>query len=105
MAGPQLPQPGQPSTDAQLLVDGDDSFIIGQDSYTQASKLLPGEYAEAMNCVNRGGMIQTRPGSISPSDLPAGNLQGGTTWTPLGSTIPYYVVCVDGLIYTAPYPF
>jgi hypothetical protein len=104
---PQAPtqQQGVQNLDIPLVVDGDDNFIIGSDSYVRADKLYPGEYPTSMNCINRGGMIQTRPGSVSLFNLPAGNLQGLTFWAPSGSTTTYLVACVSGLIYVSPSPY
>ena len=102
---PPVPQQQAASSDLPLIVDGDDSFIIGSDSYVQPGKLYPGEYVEAMNVVNRGGIVQTRPGSVSLFDMPAGNLQGSTFFAPFGSSVTYLVFCVDGLVYQSPAPY
>lgn len=88
-----------------LLVDGDDGFLLGMDSYTQPSKLNPGEYANGMNLVNRGGIVQTRPGSRSlPFEIPGTNLQGLKFFKP-STGIPQLVFAVDGLVYFSPFPF
>jgi len=90
--------------DAQIAPDGSDSFVLGMNSYTQPSKLENGEYAVGMNIMCRGGIAQTRPGSVSKFDLPAGNLQGLTFFTP-SSGVPYLVFCVGGTVYVSPAPF
>jgi hypothetical protein len=90
--------------DIPIVVDGDDSFVFGMDSYTLPSKLNPGEYVSSMNTINRGGLIQTRPGSISLSNLPAGNLQGCKFFTPK-SGIPCLISAVDGRLYVSQFPF
>jgi hypothetical protein len=90
--------------DPQLIVDGDDSFVMGMDSYTSPGRLGQGEYVSSLNTINRGGVIQTRPGSVSLLDLPAGNLQGCTLFTP-SSGVPCIVAAVNGLIHVSQYPF
>ncbi len=90
--------------DAPLVPDGDDSFVLGMDSYTQPSKLLPGEYVSSLNTINRGGLCQTRPGSVSLFDMPDGNLQGCTIFRgPTGNSS--LVFAVDGKVYVSPSPF
>lgn len=90
--------------DIPLAVAGDDNFLGGMDSYTIPTQLLPGEFEEAMNIVNRGGLAQTRPGSNSLFDMPEGNLQGCTFFIP-STGIPHLVFAVDGLVYVSPSPF
>ena len=90
--------------DAPTVVDGDDSFVLGMDSYTLPSRLLPGEYVSSMNTINRGGLIQTRPGSVSLTDLPAGNLQGCKFFIPK-SGIPCVVSAISGKLYVSTFPF
>lgn len=86
------------------MVEGDDSFVMGMDSYTSPGRLGQGEYVSSLNTINRGGVIQTRPGSVSLLDLPAGNLQGCTVFIPSTGT-PTLVAAVNGLIYVSQYPF
>lgn len=86
------------------VVDGEDSFTLGMDSYTSPNRLVQGEYVSAMNIITRGGLAQTRPGSVSVLDLPDGNLQGSTLFTP-SSGIPHLVFAVEGKIYVSPSPF
>jgi len=91
--------------DAELKVDGDDSFILGANSSIMPSKLTNGAYVMAMNIINRGGVAQTRPGSASlPFEIEGTNVQGITLFTP--STGPACLVfMIDGLVYNSPYPF
>lgn len=95
--------------DLDLKVAGDDSFILGMDSFTLPSKLLPGEYQIAMNTINRGGVIQTRPGSQPlPMTIPSGPLvkiQGITMFKPSGQTNPALVFMIDGLVFYSYPPF
>jgi hypothetical protein len=100
-----MAQPTQQTVpDFPLLVDGDDSFVLGMDGYTQPSKLMPGEYQMAMNTINRGGIIQTRPGSRSLFDMPDGNLQGMTLFKTTNG-VSNLVFAVDGLVYVSQSPF
>ncbi len=91
--------------DIPIIVDGDDSFVFGANSFVMPTKLGPGEYVMGMNIVNRGGLAQTRPGSQSlPFSIPMGNLQGLTLFRPLNGT-PSLVFAVDGVVYYSPAPF
>lgn len=101
MAGPDL---AQAFPDPNLMVSGDDSFIYGMNGYTAPLKLSPGEYVNGMNLINRGGVAQTRPGSESLLNLPAGNLQGMTYFRPANGVV-YLVVAVEGKVYASPAPF
>lgn len=93
--------------DTPQKIEGDDSFIFGADSSIFPAKLGPGSYVMSMNTINRGGIIQTRPGSASlifEEDIPGENLQGITLFKP-SSGSPALVFMVDGLVYYSPYPF
>lgn len=92
--------------DIPLQVDGDDTFVLGMDSYTMPSKLMPGEYELSMNTINRGGLIQTRPGSRPVGFTPIGsiNKQGITFFTP-SSGRPALVYVNDGIPYASFAPF
>lgn len=90
--------------DIPIVVSGDSTFALGMDGFTSPGNLAPGEYVAGMNLINRGGIAQTRPGSVAVLGLPDGNLQGMTTFTPVGGTTNI-VACVDGVVYAAPYPF
>jgi len=90
--------------DSQLLSDASSYFVAGCDSYSAADSLSASEYVAAMNCVNRGGIIQTRPGSISRLLIGGNNLQGATGFTP-SSGVPHIVYAIDGLVYVSPAPF
>src|SRR6185369_11891504 len=86
------------------LYDGDLSFIYGQDSQQDPIKLIPGQYCRGINIVNRGGIVQCRPGYRCKQALPEGNLQGFTFFTPkLGN--PVMLIAVDGIIYISETPF
>ena len=90
--------------DQELLIEVDGYFVKGVDSYTSPDALLQSEFVSGMNVVNRGGLIQTRPGTESKGCIPAGVLQGFTAFTPENG-VPHLVAAVDGLIYVSPPPF
>lgn len=79
-------------------------FTGGMDSYTAPDQLAHGEYVFGTNIVNRGGIPQTRPGSVAHACLPSGSVQGLTIYTPPTGTA-HLVAAVDGVIYVAPAPF
>lgn len=64
------------------LQDGENSFLLGMNSSLAPDQLTPGFYARGMNVVNRGGIIQCRPGYRCISQLPDGLLQGGAIFRP-----------------------
>lgn len=70
--------------------------------------LLPdNQYRWSVNCVNRGGIVQTRPGFYCRLTLPAGNFQGMKFFkiTRDGDIIGRSLVfAVDGYVYYAPFP-
>ena len=86
------------------IQDGDIMFPLGQDSSTDPVGLSPGFYSRGMNVVNRGGIIQCRPGYRCLTVLPDGNLQGIAVLRPKrGSEI--LVFGVSGKLYTSQFPF
>lgn len=88
-----------------LMVDGDTSFALGVDGFTSPNLLGRGEYQDAMNIICRGGMAQTRPGSLSaPFKLPRGNFQGITLFKP-NSGVANLVFAINGRVYVSPTPF
>lgn len=89
---------------ATFLEDGDISFEVGVDSNSHPIKLPPGKYARGENIVNRGGIVQCRPGYRCLTALSAGRLQGFTLFKPkVGAE--QLVFMVDGLLYVADFPF
>ncbi len=85
-------------------VEGDDYLALGADQFTNPQKLPNGKYVIGANVTCRGGIVQTRPGSITMMTLPDGLLQGCTMFKP-ASGIPHLVAAVEGSIYVSPYPF
>lgn len=71
---------------------------------SDANQLAPGYYARSMNTVNRGGIVQCRPGYQCRFVMPPGNLQGGFVFRPkLG--IESILFAVDGNVYLSEYPY
>jgi len=86
------------------LVDMDGKFDRGLDSASDLMTLPPGCYGWSVNMLNRGGALQCRPGYQWKYTLPAGNLQGLSVFVPaIGS--PVLVAFVDGVGYSASYPY
>lgn len=90
--------------DSPIIQDGNDTFVYGMDSFMHPGKLDNGFYSIAMNVMNRGGIIQTRPGSKSLFDLPSGRIQGVKFFKP-GNGIPHILCAIDGKIYASRLPF
>jgi hypothetical protein len=86
------------------FLDPDLTFFRGMASDKDPGALPLGYYWAGINVVNVGGMISCRPGYRCLVKLPEGKLQGATVFRPqLG--IEQMLVCVDGAIYVAPWPF
>lgn len=98
MSGPN------PNIPAFRALDGDVGFLPGQNSNADPAQLAPGAYARSMNTVNRGGIVQCRPGYRCKFAAPMGNLQGGSFFFPKQGT-PVIVFGVEGLVYVSEYPF
>lgn len=98
MSGPN------PNIPAFRALDGDVGFLPGQNSNADPAQLAPGAYSRSMNTVNRGGIVQCRPGYRCKFAAPMGNLQGGSFFFPKQGT-PVVVFAVEGLVYVSEYPF
>ena len=86
------------------IQDGDAGFVLGQNSALSPDQLPPGFYARGVNVVNRGGVVQCRPGYRCIANLPDGRLQGGTFFRPkVGPLV--LIFGVDGLLYISDIPF
>jgi hypothetical protein len=84
--------------------ESDFSFILGQNSSIDPVQLPGGFYARGMNVVNRGGIVQCRPGYRCLTALPDGLLQGFHVFKPkIG--IPIVVVAVAGRLYVCDFPY
>jgi hypothetical protein len=86
------------------LKDGDLKFDRGLDSMSDIVSLPPGNYGWSVNMLNRGGVLQTRPGFQWRYTLPPGKFQGLSIFTPVIGT-PVHVVFVSGVGYVSHYPY
>ena len=84
--------------------DGDTNFLPGSNTNAHPSHLSPGQYARSMNMVNRGGIVQCRPGHRCKFVTPPGNFQGGEFFKPKQGTA-VIVFGVEGLLYLSEYPY
>lgn len=94
---------------AQLIRDGlgvaaSAFWVQGANSSSDPAFLDDAQYRMAMNVVNRGGVLKTRPGYNCIAELPAGRLQGYKLFTPTGGP-PTHVIAIGGRIYVLPHPF
>lgn len=89
------------------IIDGDARFGGGLDSFSENLTLAPGKYIWAENLVNRGGVLQTRPGFRTRIKLPDGKLQGLTTYYPsqASARVPQLIAIVSGNVYASEYPY
>lgn len=79
-------------------------WVGGINSLLHPTLIPKTQYHWAENVINRGGVVQTRPGYALRLNLPGKKLQGLTSFQQLGG-IPYLVFAIDGLIYASQYPF
>lgn len=84
--------------------DGELTFLGGMDSMSDPMQLSPGFYARSMNTVNRGGVVQCRPGYRCKFVMPLGNLQGGFVFRPKVG-LESILFAVDGNVYLSEYPY
>src|SRR6478736_1353859 len=85
-------------------VNGSAFLISGMQSATDPMFIDDRAFVSSMNTVNRGGIVQSRPGYRCLFRLPDGNLQGGTFFKPLRSA-PQLIFAVSGVVYVSPFPF
>jgi hypothetical protein len=90
--------------DAPLIKDGDAAFNAGLDSASDPLELPPTTYGWSVNMLNRGGILQARPGFNWKVTLPSGKLQGMEVFVPDVGT-PVILVAVAGVIYASSYPY
>lgn len=86
------------------LFDGGVQFFNGLNSNLHPSAIGAQAYAWAINVINKGGIISTRPGYLSLFRLPDGKAQGMTVFTPKND-LPSIVAAVSGKIYFSRFPF
>lgn len=84
--------------------DGDTSFLPGMNSNAHPTQLQPGQYARSMNTVNRGGIVQCRPGRRCKFVCPPGNFQGSEWFIPKQGT-RVILFAVEGLVYISEFPY
>lgn len=84
--------------------DGDATFLPGMQSNALPYHLAPGAYPRSMNTVNRGGIVQCRPGHRCKFVAPPGNFQGAEFFIPRRGT-PVVIFGVEGLVYLSEYPY
>lgn len=80
------------------------SFAGGMNSQLAPRMLPSGQYVSSMNTINRGGVVQTRPGYKTLFQLPPGPIQGSKLFTPTNGPA-HIVVAVAGYIYVSASPF
>lgn len=80
------------------------NWLGGCNSLLPPDKILRGQYSWLINGVNRGGIVQTRPGWDFIASLKGENCQGGIIFRPDNSR-SIMLIAVDGLIYSAQEPF
>ena len=89
----------------------DAGWIFGMNTLRHPWLLREDQYQRGVNVVNRGGVVQTRPGFGMKLILPPGNLQGFTYFrkTKVSEISPsetdFLVAAVDGKVYASPFPF
>lgn len=86
------------------LKDGDARFNLGMDSESDPLVLQPSSYCWSENMLNRGGVLQARPGFNVRYSLPAGNFQGLSVFTPR-TGLPVLVAFVSGVPYASSFPY
>lgn len=86
----------------QFVLDG--PWPGGVDSFLYPTDLIPGTYAWGVNVVNRGGIVQTRPGKHRVVSF-CGRIAQGAHWCRTLNDENYLLVAIDGKVYWAPFPF
>jgi uncharacterized delta-60 repeat protein len=88
------------------LISVDAGWTAGMNTVRHPWFLREDQYRRGVNLVNRGGVVQTRPGFAMRLILPEGNLQGMTHFqvTKDEREDDYLVFAVDGRVYVAPFP-
>lgn len=86
------------------LIDIDNAFASGMRSDANPANLVTGQYWHAVNMLNRGGVLQVRPGYRCLMTLPDGNFQGFTLYHPKVG-FEQMIVVIDGIVYVSEFPF
>jgi len=74
-------------------------------SHIEPASLTDGFYRLSMNTLNRGGVLQCRPGYEWKFNPPVGNFQGGALFRPFRGINEQIVFAVDGIVYVSNFPF
>lgn len=88
----------------QRDIDGDTTFALGMNSLFDPAQLDPGFFAQSMNTLNRGGVVQCRPGYRCLFALPTGRIQAVLLFRPKQSP-EQIIAVVDGRVYVSNLPF
>jgi hypothetical protein len=86
------------------VIDGDSHFLRGMQSGLDPKQLTAGLYRVSMNTVNKGGLVQCRPGYGWMFNMPPGQIQGGIMFRPKAGLMAL-VFAVAGNVYSSLYPF
>jgi hypothetical protein len=84
--------------------NGSGNLVGGMSSWGDPLFIDDRAYRSAMNVLNRGGVVRTRPGYKKVFDLPGVKLQGVFSFKPLLQE-GCLVFAADGLVYQSVYPF
>lgn len=79
-------------------------WIGGVNSLVPPDSIGVNQYAWSINSVNRGGIVQTRPGWDWKASIQGKKCQGSIVFTPTDSK-PVMLVAVDGEIWFSKFPF
>jgi hypothetical protein len=86
----------------QFIIDG--QYVGGVDSLLYPTDLQQGCYAWGVNIINRGGIIQTRPGKKLIVSF-CGRRAQGHYWVRTMDDRNYELVAIDGQVYWSLFPF
>jgi hypothetical protein len=86
----------------QFVLDG--QYVGGVDSLLYPTDLAPSTYAWGANVINRGGVVQTRPGKKRIKSF-CGRKGQGHYWVRTMDDRNYELIAVDGQVYWSPFPF
>jgi hypothetical protein len=86
------------------IIDWDGTFFKGAKSDSDPGQIPMGYYWSAINMLNVGGTLSCRPGYKCIVTLPYGKLQGAALFRPK-TGLEQIVVCIDGVVYVADWPF
>jgi hypothetical protein len=88
--------------DKPTIMDG--QWTGGVDSLLHPADLVQGTYAWAVNTVNRGGVVQTRPAKRRVKSF-CGRKAQGHFWVRTLDDRNYELVAIDGKVYWSAFPF